>query len=72
MTIKEIEKDLSKEDFLVAICYHKKTIYEIRNAKNVRKYTITSRQFDNLKAKFGFEHCNLVGGITMNYYRQKA
>jgi hypothetical protein len=73
MTIKEIEKDLSKEDFLVAICYSRKTVYEVRNAKDVRKYTITSKQFDNLKTKFGFEYFNSVGfGIPKHYYKQKA
>jgi hypothetical protein len=73
MTIKEIEKDLSKEDFLVAIFYARKTVYEIRNAKDVKKYTITSKQFDSLRAKFSFEHFSSAGfGITRHYYKQKA
>jgi len=57
MTIKELEKLLEDNDLLVQIQYNKRTIYELRNSNDVKKVSITSRQFDNLKEKLNFNHC---------------
>ena len=61
MTLKELEKVLTKDDFLVEIQYTKKAIYELRNSKDIKKYNITYNQFVKLKSKFNFKHLKLEG-----------
>jgi len=71
MTIKELEKLLEGDDLLVQIQYTKKTIYELRNSSDVKKHTITSRQFDNLKERLNFNYFDSAGlGVRKHYYKR--
>jgi hypothetical protein len=62
MTIKELEKLLEDNDILVQIQYNKRTIYELRNSNDVKKVSITSRQFNHLKSE-GL-------GVRKHYYKR--
>ena len=71
MTIKELEKILESSDFLVEIQYNRKTVYELRNSNDVKKVSITSRQFDNLKERLNFNHLKSEGlGVRKHYYKR--
>ena len=71
MTIKELEKLLEDNDILVQIQYNKRTIYELRNSNDVKKVSITSRQFDNLKEILNFNHLKSEGlGVRKHYYKR--
>lgn len=71
MSIKELEKILESSDFLVEIQYNRKTVYELRNSSDIKKYSITSKQFENLKTKFNFKHLKSEGlGVRKHYYKQ--
>jgi hypothetical protein len=71
MTIKELEKLLEDNDLLVQIQYNKKTTYELRNSEEVKKHSITSRQFDNLKERLNFNHFKSEGlGVRKHYYKR--
>lgn len=71
MTIKELENILEDNDILVQILYNNKTIYELRNSNDVKKNSITSRQFDNLIQKFNFNHFKSEGlGVVKHYYKR--
>jgi hypothetical protein len=72
MTIKELEKILEDNDLLVQIQYTKKTIYELRNSDNIKKCSITSTQFFNLKERLNFKHLKSEGfGVRKNYYKRQ-
>lgn len=71
MTIKELEKLLEDNDILVQIQYNKRTIYELRNSNDVKKVSITSRQFDSLKERLKFNHFKSEGlGVRKHYYKR--
>ena len=71
MTIKELEKVLEDNDMLVKIQYTKRTTYELRNLKDVKKHIITSKQFENLKEKFNFNYLKSEGlGVRKHYYKR--
>ena len=71
MTIKELEKLLEDNDILVQIQYIKRTIYELRNSNDVKKVSITSRQFDNLKERLNFNYLKSEGlGVRKHYYKR--
>lgn len=71
MTIKELEKSLEDNDILVHIQYNKITIYELRNSNDVKKHSITSRQFYNLKERLNFNHLKSEGlGVRKHYYKR--
>lgn len=71
MTIKELEKALEDNDILVQIQYNKRTAYELRNGSNVKKHSITSKQFYNLKSKFNFNHLKSEGlAVRKHYYKR--
>ena len=67
----ELEKILEDNDLLVQIHYNKRTIYELRNSNDVKKVSITSRQFDNLKERLNFNHLKSEGlGVRKHYYKR--
>jgi phage replication-related protein YjqB (UPF0714/DUF867 family) len=71
MSIKELEKVLEYDDILVQIQYTKKTFYELRNSSDVKKHTITSRQFDNLKERLNFNYLKSEGlAVRKHYYKR--
>ena len=64
-------KLLEDNDILVRIQYNKRTIYELRNSNDVKKVSITSRQFDNLKERLNFNHLKSEGlGVRKHYYKR--
>ncbi len=71
MTIKELEKSLEDNDFLVQIHYNKRTVYELRNSHDVKKHSITSTQFGNLKKRLKFNLLKSEGSlVTKHYYKR--
>lgn len=71
MTIKELEKLLEGDDLLVEILHRRKIIYELRNSNDVKKYSITSRQFDNLKERLNFNYFKSEGlAVRKCYYKR--
>lgn len=71
MTIKDLEKLIEENDLLVQIQYNKKTIYELRNSDDVKKHSITSKQFDNLKERLNFNHLKTEGlAVRKHYYKR--
>lgn len=73
MKAEELEKILDNNDLLVQILYRKKTVYELRNLSDVKKYSITSKQFENLKSKFNFKYFKSEGlMIRKHYYKREC
>lgn len=71
MTIKELENNLESNDLLLEIQHLRKNTYELRNVKDIRKYTITSKQFSSLKTKFNFNYLKSEGlAVRKHYYKQ--
>ena len=71
MTIKDLEKLIEENDLLVQIQYNKRTIYELRNSDDVKKHSITSKQFDNLKERLNFNHLKSEGfAVRKHYYKR--
>ena len=71
MNYQELEKLLEDNDILVQIQYNKRTIYELRNSNDVKKVSITSRQFDNLKERLNFNYLKSEGlGVRKHYYKR--
>lgn len=70
MTIKELETLIEDDDLLVQVQYNKRTVYELRNSDDVKKHSITSRQFDNLKEKLNFNHLKSEGLVRKHYYKR--
>ena len=71
MTIKDLEKLIEENDLLVQIHYNKRTIYELRNSDDVKKHSITSKQFDNLKERLNFNHLKSEGlAVRKHYYKR--
>lgn len=71
MTIKELEKVLEDDDLLVRILFSGGLVYELRNGRDVKKHTITSKQFDYLMSKFNFKHLKTEGYLVAKQYYKR-
>lgn len=69
MKLEEIKENIQESDLLVEIIYHRKTYYELRDFRDIRKYTLTYNQFTKLKPMFRYDYSEGFG-VRTHFYKK--